>query len=256
MMPLLSRPVRHPLLKPFVDRLWWTGTAPGPTVVRERILPTGRAQIIISAGLAGSVMVGPTSKSVDIIRRGDHVAVGAAFRAGGAEPFVAVPSDELTDTTITLGAVWTLASLPERLAELRADAALDLLEAELLRRLRPERVTRAVLAAERAIRAGRGAGAVAAWLGEDRRRLVPQFRRTVGVGPKHYERIRRFSRSVEAIRQPRPPSLATIASEFGYADQAHLTREFGHFAGVPPSQLLGSTSGSLNHVDADKIYKT
>ncbi|SEE63216.1 helix-turn-helix domain-containing protein [Ruania alba] len=255
-MPLLSRPVRHALLKPLVDRLWWTGPAPGATEVRERILPTGRAQLIISAGHADSVMIGPTSKSVDIIRRGDRVTVGAAFRAGGAEPFVAVPSEELTDITITLRSVWALASLPDRMAELRADAALDLLEAELLQRLQPERVTPTVLAAERAIRAGRGAGAVAAWLGEDRRRLVPQFRRTVGVGPKHYERIRRFSRTVEAIRQPQPPSLATIAAELGYADQAHLTREFGHFAGVLPSQLLGSASGSLNHVDTDKIYKT
>lgn len=248
--------MRHPLLAPLVHCLWWAAPAPGAPPQRERIVPTGRAQVVLSTGSTGNVVVGPMSRSVDIERNDGAATVGVSFHAGGATPFLMVPAEQLTDATIDLESIWALRSLPDRLAELAADPAFDLLEAELLQRFCPEGVSPPVLAAERAIRSGASAGAVAALVGEDRRRLVPEFRRVVGVGPKHYERIQRFSRSIEAIRHPQPWPLAEIAAHFGYADQAHLTREFTHFAGVTPSRVVGDAPKALNHIDADKIFKT
>jgi AraC-like DNA-binding protein len=34
-----------------------------------------------------------------------------------------------------------------------------------------------------------------------------------------------------------PPDLARLATETGYADQAHLTRESTRLAGLPPTAL-------------------
>jgi AraC-like DNA-binding protein len=42
----------------------------------------------------------------------------------------------------------------------------------------------------------------------------------------------RFQRVVRAIEPARRPSWAGLAARHGYADQAHLAREFREFAGT------------------------
>lgn len=39
--------------------------------------------------------------------------------------------------------------------------------------------------------------------------------------------------------------LAAVAAETGYCDQAHLTREFVRFAGVPPRVWLAEEFGNI-----------
>ena len=45
------------------------------------------------------------------------------------------------------------------------------------------------------------------------------------------------SRRGDLLAEPGSPSLARIAAELGYADQAHLTRDFRATLGRPPSAL-------------------
>jgi AraC-like DNA-binding protein len=40
------------------------------------------------------------------------------------------------------------------------------------------------------------------------------------------------------MRRGNVRSLAELADFCGYADQAHLTRDFGEFAGAPPAAFL------------------
>jgi len=247
-MKAVARDVRNPALVGLVDRLWWVPQDGEVAPTSERIVPTMRAQIILSARPGGSVFVGPTTMSADIVRRHDHPTVGVQFHAGASVPFVATSTDEILDLTINLDSVWTVGSLAEELAELAASSALARLEAELVARVRRDFVDDRVLRAERAIRSGASPGHVGELLGVDRRKLVPDFRRVIGVGPKHYERIRRFGRCIEQIRQLRPRPLAVIAAELGYSDQAHLTREVKHFSGVTPTNLLGDGSATPNHI--------
>lgn len=85
-------------------------------------------------------------------------------------------------------------------------------------------------------------GALAERVGVSARHLTTLFRREVGRTPKTIARLMRFeyatARMADGARRYRHVSLAGIATDAGYADQAHLTREFARFTGVPPGVWL------------------
>jgi AraC-like DNA-binding protein len=55
------------------------------------------------------------------------------------------------------------------------------------------------------------------------------------LAPKDYQRVARFEASrAELGRRP----LVEVAASCGYADQAHLSREWSVLAGCPPSTWL------------------
>jgi AraC-like DNA-binding protein len=62
----------------------------------------------------------------------------------------------------------------------------------------------------------------------------------VGYGPKRLARILRLQRALGAATAPHPEgrSLARVAAEAGYADQAHFSNECLALAGAPPRDLL------------------
>ncbi|MDN5821548.1 MAG: helix-turn-helix domain-containing protein, partial [Brachybacterium sp.] len=74
------------------------------------------------------------------------------------------------------------------------------------------------------------------------RQLRTEFTREFGIGPKHAARLARFEAAMEmiagSVHAGRSPDLSGIAAESGYADHAHLTREFDRFAGTAPSRWI------------------
>jgi AraC-like DNA-binding protein len=82
-------------------------------------------------------------------------------------------------------------------------------------------------------------GQLAASIGVSERHAIMKFRSAAGVTPKTAARRLRF---MEARRRlfVGVESLAEIALACGYADQSHLTREFGLFAGEPPARSRAS----------------
>jgi transcriptional regulator GlxA family with amidase domain len=75
---------------------------------------------------------------------------------------------------------------------------------------------------------------LAARLGCSRRHLAKRFAEDVGAPPKLASRLIRF----EAARgRLGAVPLARLAADHGYADQAHLTREFAQLGGAPPSRF-------------------
>jgi AraC-like DNA-binding protein len=50
-------------------------------------------------------------------------------------------------------------------------------------------------------------------------------------------RIFRFERAMQGLAAGRYGSLADLASDCGYADQAHFNREFARFSGETPRVL-------------------
>ena len=68
-----------------------------------------------------------------------------------------------------------------------------------------------------------------------RRRLIA----ACGYGPKTLQRIMRLQRTLRLVSQPaRFDSLADLAAAAGYADQAHMTREFQEIMGFTPARYL------------------
>lgn len=122
--------------------------------------------------------------------------------------------------------------LRDHLGELRdAGARIDLLQAWLAGRLPPAAPRLRAAPAEpwRAEQLSQMLG----WTDRDTRR---HFARAIGCSPKYWLRLHRLSAVLAApgFQQGRE-TLADTAAAFGFADQAHLAREFRLLAGMPPS---------------------
>jgi AraC-like DNA-binding protein len=78
---------------------------------------------------------------------------------------------------------------------------------------------------------------LAATLEWSRKHLNQRFHELIGVGPKTVARMVRFNRAMAIAKTHEGSGWADIAFAAGYADQAHLTREFREFAGVTPARL-------------------
>lgn len=57
----------------------------------------------------------------------------------------------------------------------------------------------------------------------------------VGMSPGEIIRRRRLQEAAERVREEPGADLSTIAADLGYADHAHLTREFGRMLGFTPT---------------------
>lgn len=94
--------------------------------------------------------------------------------------------------------------------------------------------------------------AVARHVGWSARHLRGQLQAEVGLTPKVAARVARFDRTRRLLGQQlvdgRPASLAELAAVCGYADQAHLAREFGELAGCSPSAWIAE---EFRNVQAD-----
>jgi AraC-like DNA-binding protein len=77
--------------------------------------------------------------------------------------------------------------------------------------------------------------------------FIALFRDAVGLTPKHYYRIKRFTAALQTLAEGTGAGLAELAASLGYADQSHLTREFRDFAGITPTQYRPRGPGSVLH---------
>ncbi len=97
-------------------------------------------------------------------------------------------------------------------------------------------------------------GGLAREIGRSRKHLAQRFALEVGAGPKTVDRILRFAgarRSIDAgLAAPRI-DWADLAFEWGYADQAHLIREFRAMAGVTPADYVRDVAGRFRTLDVE-----
>lgn len=89
---------------------------------------------------------------------------------------------------------------------------------------------------------------MAAQVGWSRRQLLTQFVAEYGVSPKAAARIARFDRARKLVDSG--VSLAEVAARAGFADQAHLTREYRALAGRTPAQARRSDYALLHELAA------
>ncbi len=159
----------------------------------------------------------------------------------GAYRLFGVPMHELVNRAVELELLMPeTRALEDRLRDATSwDERFDLVDAFLLRRLAESQPPDPGVAwSWRHLYETHGRtpiGAMATELGWSHRRLIARFRAQVGLTPKALARVMRFDRAVAALRGP--AGLAEIAYDCGYADQAHLTREFSELAGLSPKRL-------------------
>jgi AraC-like DNA-binding protein len=79
---------------------------------------------------------------------------------------------------------------------------------------------------------------IARSIGVSRRHLAKLCRSELGMTPKSLARILRFDHTRRLASTVPRLDWAELAYEAGYADQAHLVREFHALSGLTPSELL------------------
>jgi AraC-like DNA-binding protein len=70
------------------------------------------------------------------------------------------------------------------------------------------------------------------------RTIHRQFRAACGYGPKHFQRIMRIQHAIRVVHSTAPARLAEAAHAAGYADQAHMNRDFRDITGFSPRQYF------------------
>ncbi|RZD70162.1 AraC family transcriptional regulator [Streptomyces albidoflavus] len=196
----------------------------------------------------GSVAGGLMCRSVAIHHDGRHRGVLVALTPLGARALYGMPAAELARRLVPLdellGAL--AVELSDRLRAARTWAARFAVLDELLLRavvrgsqgdhghgVRPE-----VAQAWRLLVAARGGvqvGALAGELGWSRRYLTERFRGELGLSPKTFARVLRFAHAHELAVDGDPLPWGEVAAVSGYADQAHLVREWREFTGRSPT---------------------
>jgi AraC-like DNA-binding protein len=261
-------------LRPWVRSLWY---ARGMDFAhrRERILPTGRAQVIISLArdfivdcqegrperaMAPALVVGQRS-AYEVIDTSDMAdLIGVVFAPGALPVFLADAADRVTNGYVALDDVCLGAgALRDRLRELRgAEERLRCLEAFLRERMaarlngRREVMHPAVQFALGEL--GRRPAVarvaeVARSTGWSDRRFSQIFREEVGFAPKVWCRIQRFQRVVRKLHAGEAVEWPELALACGFYDQAHLANEFRAFSGISPTMYAGMPGRAwANHI--------
>ena len=246
----------QPALRPFV-RCYWALRSRGVPEI-QRVLPDGCCELILHFGDEfrqhdGSLswvqprmlFIGPSGRAL-LIEPGEYVDIVAVrFRPGGAGLLLRQPLSELRDVTASLQDVGVGFGfdIMDQLAVLAAEARVALLEQLLLKRLRAVVPDPLIARAQTMIMATSGkvlVEGVARESGVSVRQLQRRFSERVGLSPKQLSRIARVQHAIRVASEP-GASLARIAVQAGYADQAHFTRDFTAIAGVTPAAFFRET---------------
>ncbi|MBZ9765651.1 helix-turn-helix transcriptional regulator [Mesorhizobium sp. CA6] len=194
------------------------------------------------ASFAAGLYAGP----VMIESFGGACCVQVNFTPLGARQFFGLPMSELRDRMVGLDDALGFdgIALRERLGEASDwHARFDIAEGFITSRLVEANALSPEIAwAYRAVIASGGRTHISVLAGEigwSRKHLAARFTDAIGIGPKTLSRIVRFNRAL-SLSKRQDNDWAGIAADCGYADQAHLVREFRQLAGETPSGLAAS----------------
>ena len=257
-MTLIARPPSDPRLAPLVTCVWYSARALDHP--HERVLPSGAMQLVVDLRSdanrgAAAFVVGPQRQSSLIATAAMRRSAGIAFRVGAGMPVIGGPCAALRDATTDLADFWGADAerLRDALDGCRHPAAvLGALEAFLVGYLgaRPSGLAAPDAATRHGLRVLAGGHSVAdtiARTGLSRAGFARLFDREVGLSPKRWAGIARFQRAAKRLMRS-PIALADLAAACGYADQAHLTRDFRRYAAVTPRSFRPRSADERNHL--------
>ena len=237
---------------------FWTQTIHPPAEFTQRVLPDCCVDIILMNGVP--MVIGPwTEPFVTTLPSGTNI-LGARCHPGLASGPLGMPASELLNRSVPLCEVWGSAESARfaRIAdETSVSAQIKAMEAALIGRMaNAGPVDRATRAAIRwmAQRPNARVEQLSEWLGMSTRQLRRRFVISAGYGPKMFQCVLRFQLLLnEAHRTGARRTLADLAANAGYSDQAHMTREIQRFANRSPASVLRSVSSTLSMSD---LFKT
>ncbi|WP_243491980.1 helix-turn-helix transcriptional regulator [Massilia violaceinigra] len=233
-------------LAPFVDYYWmveWNMGERAPEI--QRVLPYPNAHLVFDRGRSAihGVVRGAFARSV----AGAGRVLGVRFKPGGLRPFIDHPVSTLADRTMPIDEVLRVpgGEAEQRVLAAAGDAGMVGAAEAMLLAVLPAPDPRALLAAQAVAAAAAVDGpasvaALCAQVGIDERALQRLFSNYVGVSPKWVIQRYRLQEASWRLARPGAPDLADLASQLGFFDQAHFTRDFTKLVGTSPLEYWKS----------------
>ncbi|HLX45213.1 MAG TPA: helix-turn-helix domain-containing protein [Bryobacteraceae bacterium] len=246
-------------LRTFVNTFWIL-EHDGKDIAPQRVVPDGHPELIVNwkqpfealengrwSGQPRCFLAGQIDGPLLLRPKGPAKILGIGFHPHGAACLFPQPMRELNgrfsrvedlslglarDLERVLDSPDPIAAVETALVAAKSSSG-DILAAEAVRRI--------VLA-----RGVSDLAALARDLGISIRQLERRFHDAVGLPPKLFCRIERFTNVFRALGE-RPHKWVETAIDCGYYDQAHLIRDCKSIAGTTPSALLSENADLARH---------
>lgn len=209
---------------------WRAGVLPGEAI----IVPDGCMDLIWDG--TSVLIAGPDTAAMTCRSDRSGVLTAIRFDPGYAPSVLRTPAAALADQRVHLDEVfapgcvrrWYAAlAQAERPAYALAELAAEALDADPA----PGWIDPVVCG----LRAGATVAQLAGEIGFSTRQLQRLGRQRFGYGPKYLQRVLRADRARHALDRGRAPTV--VAADLGYADYAHLHRDFVAIMGRRPTQF-------------------
>jgi AraC-like DNA-binding protein len=249
-----------PILKPFISH-YGGARVRGLTAGVNTTLPSRHAHLIISLGAPinvrqtfnqaqpaarfSALVTGLHDGFATVERTSAWEGLHVFFHPLGLRAILGVSAAELACGAVAFSDVASrdASELMERLSNTRDwRTRFAILDEVFTRRLTPAKGSPLVEHAWRQLAASHGRHSIeslAQSTGWSRQHMADRFRAELGVTPKTAARIFRFERACALLSHLRQP-LADVAAACGYADQAHMTRDWSSFTGASPKAWIGN----------------
>jgi AraC-like DNA-binding protein len=251
---------------------WWSFSIPPAAQSFEHaVVPDGTVSVVFirkqSPCRRFLSVSGPRTNALRLtVGPGDSFC-GARLLPGASRPLLGIAPAKLRDRVQSLNEL--APELADRMLRELASAAtarqcFAIMERELAGLAqRAEAIDRAISQATAMLLRAHGnakIAGIATGAGLSERQFRRRFYEAVGLTPKEFSRIIRVRCACIHIAAPEKARLAAIAHGTGYADQAHLSREFARVFGSPAGDvsalLRGFEHGEFRESPMSVSFKT
>jgi len=191
-----------------------------------------------------SIITSRMSRPTDVQMRKGSGCLAICFQAGMAYKFFHLPMHILADNVVALEAIWKekAAEIEGRLAEAPHNQA----RVNIVQQLLTEQIAgsnddpQLIYCLEQAKlnQESLTVSQLAKKIGLSQRQLSRRFQQHVGLSPKEYLRVSRFTHSLQHLKRYPACSLTEIAYESRYFDQAHFIRDYKEYTGYTPGEVV------------------
>ena len=190
--------------------------------------------------LSKSILVGPQLSRVDLSMGYNMLVIMISFQPGGMHRLLHVPMHEMLgyhfDATLLLGN--EMKEINERLNNTSDyNRMIDIIQDYLLKKVKKLKASLPIEQVLMQLKQMKTIDQLAKQACISTRQLERQFKERIGMPPKVFARLLRFSKAWVMREKNNDISWIKIAYACDYADQMHMIRDFKEFAGVTPGIL-------------------
>lgn len=214
-----------------------------PNFSHERIMPDGKAQLIIDLDRPSAVVIGPHNSARDIPVNKKACQIIVRFQPHGLYLLTGIPQHRLFNRVLDAETIFGKAIRP-LLSDLSSGQSVSKMEVQLHRFFKAKLfINYAPSVQEKVVRfvinhIKEPVSLLVKKSGYSSKHLTHLFRDYTGFTPKELQQVMQFANTIEQISLLPAHHLSGDVSDTGYYDQSHVIRQFKRFSGLTPSEYL------------------